>query len=589
MSECYEVVKKGTMRRRRYNGRRYLLILLLFIMVFTFVFLRNYQKRDTVEAADLTKFDPGYIISDYQMSNYASMTEAEIQDFLKTKNPCNNRDEGAYRELVAKYPNISWHFENGHFICLSEERFGDGEAIGKGETAAHIIWQAAQDYKINPQVIIVLLQKEQGLITDTFPNSRQYRAATGYGCPDTAACSSKYYGFKNQVRNAALMFRSVLNGGWTNYPLGKNYIQYNPNAACGGSVVDVKNLATSSLYRYTPYQPNVAALAVGYGTASCGAYGNRNFYLYFEDWFGGITREGALYVSLESPRYMITKETVERVSSNGEVVDTIEKNTVLKYTTKTVLSDGTVCLRTEFASNSNTDACVPMSALKEVTLKAEKITENNKKVIKAGAKKYYIKGETTFSLFKEPIVRDIVATVVFNKKKYYITEYDYKYSNFEYGFLEEDIEDIPSYEELDNKKAIQLTSDVRRIEPISDEYFDSLHKGRTYEFASYIKMNDKCYYRTLHNTNNDINLGVLESELEKAIFVDFEVPRFLIVGKNAERINPITGEVFDVLKEGSRIKFITKVLINGTWYYRTEHNTNNGLFLVVAADKLKNT
>ena len=301
MSECFKEVGMERVRRRRCDSRRYLLILLLFIMVFTFVFLRNRQKEEVAEAADLAKFDPGYIISDYQMSNYTSMTEAEIQKFLTAKNPCNNRDEKAYQELVAKYPNITWHFENGHFICLSEEKFGDGEVIGKGETAAHIIWQAAQDYKINPQVIIVLLQKEQGLITDTYPNSRQYRAATGYGCPDTAACSSKYYGFKNQVRNAALLFRTVLNGGWTNYPLGNNFIQYNPNASCGGSVVNVKNLATSSLYRYTPYQPNAAALAAGYGTASCGAYGNRNFYLYFEDWFGGITDEAPAGEAPDAP------------------------------------------------------------------------------------------------------------------------------------------------------------------------------------------------------------------------------------------------------------------------------------------------
>ena len=321
MSECYKVIGKEVVRCRRHDNRRYLLVLLLFVMAFTFVFLKNHQNEDMVEAADLTKFDPGYIISDYQMSNYTSMTEAEIQKFLTLKNPCNNRDESIYQEVSVKYPNITWHFEDGHFICLSEEKFGDGEVIGKGETAAHIIWQAAQDYKINPQVIIVLLQKEQGLITDVFPNSRQYRAATGYGCPDTAACSTKYYGFKNQVRNAALMFRTVLNGGWTNYPLGNNYIQYNPNAACGGSVVNVKNLATSSLYRYTPYQPNAAALAAGYGTASCGAYGNRNFYLYFEDWFGGITEtynyvppmsdeEKNVVEEAMNARYEIVKKTI---------------------------------------------------------------------------------------------------------------------------------------------------------------------------------------------------------------------------------------------------------------------------------------
>jgi hypothetical protein len=266
--------------------------LTVFFAVFLFTFLKQtFSDKDTVEAANLANFDPGYIISDYQMGNYNSLTEVEIQAFLTAKNPCGNTNQANYELLKERYPSISWHFENGHFICLSQELFGDGEVIGEGETAAHIIWQAAQDYQINPQVIIVLLQKEQGLITDDFPNSRQYRSATGYGCPDTAACSTKYYGFKNQVRNAAAMFRTVLNGGWTNYPLGNNYIQYNPNADCGGSIVNVRNLATSALYRYTPYQPNEGALAAGYGTAYCGSYGNRNFYHYFEDWFSGIIME----------------------------------------------------------------------------------------------------------------------------------------------------------------------------------------------------------------------------------------------------------------------------------------------------------
>ncbi len=53
------------------------------------------------------------------------------------------------------------------------------------------------------------------------------------------------------------------------------------------SNVNIVNLATAALYDYTPYQPNAAALAAGYGTGdSCSSYGNRNFYLYFNDWFG---------------------------------------------------------------------------------------------------------------------------------------------------------------------------------------------------------------------------------------------------------------------------------------------------------------
>lgn len=285
----YRVIEKGAMSVRRHDRRVWYIVLWTFVAMALFSFLVHKYRENRAEAASLANFDPGYIISDYQMGNYNSMNEAQIQAFLTSKNPCSNTNYNYYLSLSAN-KNYTWHWKDGHFVCLSQERFGDGEVIGSGDTAAHIIWKAAQDYRINPQVLIVLLQKETSLITDPIPNSGDYRKATGYGCPDTAPCSSQYYGFKNQVRKAAALFRTVLDGGWTNYPLGNNYIQYNPNASCGGSVVNIRSLATSALYRYTPYQPNAGALAAGYGTASCGAYGNRNFYLYFQDWFGGITQ-----------------------------------------------------------------------------------------------------------------------------------------------------------------------------------------------------------------------------------------------------------------------------------------------------------
>ena len=276
-----------TERVRRRDKRIWFVVLGVFVAVFLFTFLAHQNDADDeAEALTTAGFDPGYIISDYQMGNYNSMNEAEIQNFLKSKNSCNDTNIGKYTvgDKVSYFSEMSpprtWHVKDGHFVCMADEVFDGG-------TAAHIIYRAAQDYRINPQVLLVLLEKEQSLVTDTFPHSQQYRSATGYGCPDTAACSSKYYGLQNQIRNAAALFRTVLDGGWTNYPLGDNYVQYNPNASCGGSVVNIRNLATSALYRYTPYQPNAATL--GGWNDGCNAYGNINFYSLFQRWFGGIT------------------------------------------------------------------------------------------------------------------------------------------------------------------------------------------------------------------------------------------------------------------------------------------------------------
>ena len=77
-------------RRRNYR-KMWLIGIMVFVAVSLFTFLaQNAQKeKDDVFAANLANFDAGYIISDYQMGNYNSMTEAQIQSFLDSKISCN--------------------------------------------------------------------------------------------------------------------------------------------------------------------------------------------------------------------------------------------------------------------------------------------------------------------------------------------------------------------------------------------------------------------------------------------------------------------------------------------------------------------
>jgi uncharacterized protein with LGFP repeats len=165
---------------------------------------------------------------------------------------------------------------------------------GTSERASRIIYKVAQACGINPQVLIVMLQKEQGLVLSSAPSAYNYRAAMGQGCPDTAACDTRYYGFFNQVYGAAWQLKRYANPPGTTrvftwYEPGKTWnIRFHPDATCGSSPVYIQNQATANLYYYTPYQPNKAALAAGYGasTDKCSAYGNRNFYQFFTDWFG---------------------------------------------------------------------------------------------------------------------------------------------------------------------------------------------------------------------------------------------------------------------------------------------------------------
>ena len=128
----------------------------------------------------------------------------------------------------------------------------------------------------------------------------------GQGCPDTAACDTAYYGFFNQVYGAARQFKRYANPPGTSqyftwYEPGNTWnVGYHPNAGCGSSPVYIENQATANLYYYTPYQPNRAAIAAGYGEGDgCSAYGNRNFFQYFTDWFGSTQGGGDPFGNLE--------------------------------------------------------------------------------------------------------------------------------------------------------------------------------------------------------------------------------------------------------------------------------------------------
>lgn len=264
-------------------------LLLVSVFVIASVFGVTLISKST-HAAPVVGFNPGNIISENIFTNAQSMTAAQVQSFLNSKVPsCDTNgtlratEYGRGDLTHAQYAAMrGW--SGPPFTCLKD--YSEG-----GKVAAQIIYDAAQEFNINPQVLIVLLQKEQSLVTDTWPISVQYRSATGYGCPDSAPCDSQYYGLTNQIRWSARMFRAIMNNSstwYTPYVLGNNYIQYGVNPSCGGSTVNIINRSTQALYNYTPYQPNQDSLNAGYGDApgDCDTHGNRNFFLYFSDWFG---------------------------------------------------------------------------------------------------------------------------------------------------------------------------------------------------------------------------------------------------------------------------------------------------------------
>ncbi|WP_420829346.1 hemagglutinin [Bifidobacterium miconis] len=223
-------------------------------------------------------FDPGDIISDGQFFNANAMSEAEIQSFL------DEHGTGCSGDQCLK----SKTFDTSG---KPDDEYCSAYTGAKKETAAAIIAKSAQACGISPKVLLTVLQKEQQLVTAAKPTAFQYKAAMGLSCPDDDSCDPKYAGFFNQVYGSAARYRYYVahEDRYGYHANALNYIQYHPNASCGGTNVYIRNKATALLYIYTPYQPNDAALAAGAGEGdTCSSYGNRNFAIIYQSWFGAM-------------------------------------------------------------------------------------------------------------------------------------------------------------------------------------------------------------------------------------------------------------------------------------------------------------
>jgi hypothetical protein len=327
-------------------------------------------SSDSVSAASGPNFVPGYIIDDSNFFNGSAMTIAQIQSFLQSQvSSCDTNGNqyfvGTYNKVTYYAPPATPNIQRKNldsnypapYTCLPQyeenttthqnnvkgnidgttdptdlptggacdvnpldSTFGDGVC-----SAAQIIYIAQVDNNVSAKVIITTLQKEEVIVTDDWPWWVEYRSAMGYGCPDSSPgqCAASYYGFYNQVMDAAGQF-DLYREHPTNYnfTVGTNQILYHPApSSCGTETVNILDQSTAGLYDYTPYVPNQAALNNLYGLGDgCSSYGNRNFWRDYSDWFGSSVN-AFMAVSSSSPQVYLIDQSVKYPVDSRDILN----------------------------------------------------------------------------------------------------------------------------------------------------------------------------------------------------------------------------------------------------------------------------
>ena len=268
-------------------------------------------ENTPAEAANAAWFNPGQIISDSAFYTSGTMSAADIQRFLNGKVAVCRADPtrpGCLKDYRLSTPAVTG--TAGRCASLPAKT---------NVSAAEVIYDVSIACGISPKVLLVKLQKEQGLVTSTNPSTRAYEFALGMDCPDTpAGCSAASAGFFWQLYKGAgqLQWYSNPAGSFTwlrpGATISRPYQANNPG--CGSQSFVLENKATAALYYYTPYVPNQTALANLYGVGDvCSAYGNRNFFRDYTDWFGSPIGGSFLLKGDAADVFMIVNETKFRI------------------------------------------------------------------------------------------------------------------------------------------------------------------------------------------------------------------------------------------------------------------------------------
>lgn len=329
------------------NKKNKLLIIPILILSIILTFGVLFTKSTAAQ------FDPNNLIDNNVFDNYNTMTASDIDSFLNNNFPqsCISTNNGFSAPQPTGYSPTT------------------GFTYGSNVSAGTIIYDAAQAYQINPQVLLTTLEKEQSLISGSSGCSTlQYAGAMGNDCPDggstynysgfelysingtpvtsvsgTCVDTQASVGFSQQVIIAAWKLKffeqrsdgnvnwAIITTQWDNsddpstcfYPyMTAGYRQgaatgstscttptyYDGYATIDGTSVFISDGATGALYTYTPH------LA-----------GNENFVNIFSQWFGPTTGEGftlaTSYDSNGDPRQWVIYHGMRQLIPNVSILE----------------------------------------------------------------------------------------------------------------------------------------------------------------------------------------------------------------------------------------------------------------------------
>lgn len=290
---------------------------------------------------------------------------------------------------------------------------------------------------------------------------------------------------------------------------------------------------------------------------------------------------GPVFVPLDTPRFMQVRDNNTYkidVFTGQKAGDPLSTGQQIKFIDK-IFINGKWYLRTEFNYNDGKSHAIALEQL--VDIPYQPITSKLMTFSRDGWKSVPSTQTPIDDSYAKNTTVKIVDEITVNGEIYYRTQFDHDDNNNR-GISSEflvDFSPIPlddSRNFIANKNTQKLDILTGQIQPIS--------LGTTLFISRKTIFNGSWYFQA--QSDSGTNLFINSNDLSGGIYLPFEKPRSMVLNQDIYSINPLTKEKIDLLNEGQDIEFSTKTLLDGEWYFRTDHDTRYNKDVVVPASSL---
>jgi hypothetical protein len=142
---------------------------------------------------------------------------------------------------------------------------------------------------------------------------------------------------------------------------------------------------------------------------------------------------------------------------------------------------------------------------------------------------------------------------------------------------------------FDTPRYMQLNSIRNKWNPLTGfvDHSATYSSGTQFDFADKILVNGNWFFRSEEDKAAGKSLYVTATAAGEIPYLSLETPRFMQVSRDTHKLSPTTGAVDSAVPADTQVKFDTKILVGGKWYFRATEDTTSGAALAIPSSDVR--